>query len=50
MDALIKYGREDKNVEVREISQPPDPQSHQVIVEVQAAGVCGSDLHVARKS
>lgn len=50
MDALIKYGRDDKNVEVREISQPPDPQPHQVIIEVQAAGVCGSDLHMWREN
>lgn len=50
MDALIKYGRDDKNVEVRDISQPPDPQPHQVIVEVQAAGVCGSDLHMWREN
>lgn len=50
MDALIKYGRDDKNVEVRDINQPPDPLPHQVIVEVQAAGVCGSDLHMWREN
>ena len=50
MDALIKYGRDDKNVEVRDITQPPDPKPNQVIVEVQAAGVCGSDLHMWREN
>lgn len=50
MDALIKYGRDDKNVEVRNISQPQDPQANQVVVEVQAAGVCGSDLHMWREN
>lgn len=50
MDALIKYGRDDKNVEVRDIPQPPDPLPHQVIVQVQAAGVCGSDLHMWREN
>jgi L-iditol 2-dehydrogenase len=50
MDALIKYGREDNNVEIRDITQPPDPKSNQVIVEVQAAGVCGSDLHMWREN
>lgn len=50
MDALIKYGRDDKNVEVRDISQPPDPKPNQVIVEIQAAGVCGSDLHMWREN
>ena len=29
MDALIKYGREDKNVELRDIPQPPDPGARQ---------------------
>ncbi|MCE2472921.1 MAG: alcohol dehydrogenase catalytic domain-containing protein [Anaerolineae bacterium] len=48
MDALIKYGREDKNVELRDIPQPPDPAPGQVVVEVGAAGVCGSDLHMWR--
>jgi len=50
MDALVKYGRDDKNVEVRDITQPPDPKPNQVIVEVQAAGVCGSDLHMWREN
>ena len=48
MDALIKFGREDKNVELREIPQPPDPEPGDVVVEVQAAGVCGSDIHMWR--
>lgn len=48
MDALIKYGRDDKNVELRDIPQPPDPAAGQVVVEVGAAGVCGSDLHMWR--
>ena len=48
MHALIKYGREDKNVELRDIPQPPDPAPGYVVVEVGAAGVCGSDLHMWR--
>ncbi len=48
MDALVKYGREDKNVELRAIPQPPDPGPGEVVVEVRAAGVCGSDLHMWR--
>ena len=48
MDALIKYGREDKNVELRAIPQPPDPGPGAVVVEVRAAGVCGSDIHMWR--
>ncbi len=48
MHALIKYGREDKNVELRDIPQPTDPAPGYVVVEVGAAGVCGSDLHMWR--
>ena len=48
MDALIKYGRKDKNVELRDIPQPPDPQPGDVVVEVRAGGVCGSDIHMWR--
>ena len=48
MDALIKFGREDKNVELRDIPQPPDPSPGYVIVEVRAGGVCGSDIHMWR--
>ena len=49
MQALIKYGRADKNVELREMPQPPDPAPGQVVVQVRAAGVCGSDLHMWRE-
>ncbi len=48
MNALIKYGRKDGNVELRDIPQPPDPGPGYAIVEVGAAGVCGSDLHMWR--
>ena len=48
MDALIKFGREDKQVELRDFPQPADPAPGQVVVEVRAAGVCGSDLHMWR--
>ena len=48
MEALIKYGREDKNVELRDIPQPAGPAAGEVIVEVGAAGVCGSDIHMWR--
>ncbi len=49
MDALIKYGRQDRNVELRDIPEPPAPAPNRVIVEVGAAGVCGSDLHMWRE-
>jgi L-iditol 2-dehydrogenase len=45
MKAIVKYAAGKGNVEVREVPEPmPGPQ--QVKVEVKAAGVCGSDLHI----
>ena len=48
MQALVKYDRRDRAVELRAIAEPtfgPD----QVLIEVKAAGVCGSDLHMWRE-
>lgn len=48
MRAVVKYGRQDKNVEVRDMPEPtmgPD----QVLIEVRATGVCGSDVHMWRE-
>ncbi len=45
MKALVKFGRRDGDVEVRDIPEPsitPD----QVLLEVKAGGVCGSDIHM----
>jgi alcohol dehydrogenase/L-iditol 2-dehydrogenase len=48
MKALVKYGRRDGQVEVREIAEP-DVAAGRVLIEVKAAGVCGSDLHMWRE-
>lgn len=45
MEAIIKYARGTGNVEIRDVTEPV-PGPGQVKVEVQAAGVCGSDLHI----
>jgi alcohol dehydrogenase/L-iditol 2-dehydrogenase len=47
MNALIKFGLQNGDVEIREIPEPtlsPD----EVLLEVKAAGVCGSDIHMWR--
>jgi alcohol dehydrogenase/L-iditol 2-dehydrogenase len=49
MQALVKYGRRDGEVEVREIAEP-DVVPGRVLLEVKAAGVCGSDLHMWREN
>lgn len=47
MDALVKFGYGDGEVEIRTLEEPhcaPD----RVVIEVRAAGVCGSDVHLWR--
>ena len=48
MKALVKFGRQNGDVEIREI-EAPEPGPDQVLLEVKAAGVCGSDLHMWRE-
>ncbi len=45
MKALVKYQKGEGNMEIRDI---PDPLAGkgQVKIEVKAAGICGSDLHI----
>jgi L-iditol 2-dehydrogenase len=43
--AVVKYLRGKGNVELREVNEP-SPGPGQVKVQVKAAGVCGSDLHI----
>lgn len=47
MKALVKWGLGDGEVEVRDIPEPA-PASDRVLVQVRAAGVCGSDVHMWR--
>lgn len=48
MRALVKFGRQDGDVEIREVAEPT-LRDDQVLLEVRAAGVCGSDLHMWRE-
>ena len=47
MKAVSKYGFGDKEVEVRDVPEP-EMRPDQVMVEVKATGVCGSDVHMWR--
>ncbi len=42
--AVVNYSAEPRSVELREIDKP-DPGPDEVVLAVQAVGVCGSDLH-----
>ncbi|MEM2110325.1 MAG: zinc-binding dehydrogenase [Candidatus Bathyarchaeia archaeon] len=45
MKAVVKYARGVGNVELRDVPEPfPGPD--EVKIEVKAAGICGSDLHI----
>lgn len=47
MKAVVKYALGPGNVELREVDEPA-PQPDEVKIEVKAAGICGSDLHIYR--
>ena len=47
MQALVKFGHTDGEVELREIAEPTI-NSDQVLLQVAAVGVCGSDIHMWR--
>ena len=45
MKALVKYASGEGNVDLLDVAEPT-PGPGQVKIEVKAAGVCGSDLHI----
>lgn len=45
MKAVVKYASGEGHVELRDVPEP-SPQPSQVKIAVEAAGVCGSDLHI----
>lgn len=45
--ALVKFGEGDGEVEVQQIAEP-EMRADRVLLRVDAAGVCGSDLHMWR--
>ncbi|MDD5482867.1 MAG: alcohol dehydrogenase catalytic domain-containing protein [Kiritimatiellae bacterium] len=47
MLALVKYAAGSGNMELRDIPEP-SPAAGEVKIEVKAASICGSDLHIRR--
>jgi len=45
MKALVKYTKGSGNMEIRDVPEPR-PSAGQVKIEVKAAGICGSDIHI----
>ena len=46
MKAVVNYDSGHKKVELREVPIPSELGSKEVLIQVKAAGVCGSDLHM----
>lgn len=46
MKALVKTQKGDGHIEVRDMPMPELPADDWVLIKVQAAGVCGTDLHI----
>jgi L-iditol 2-dehydrogenase len=45
MKALVKVAKGDGFMEIRDVDEPKiDPS--EVLIEVKAAGICGSDIHI----
>jgi len=45
MKALVKYALGEGNIEIREVPEPRTGKG-EVKIKVEAAGICGSDLHI----
>lgn len=45
MKALVKFAAGPGNMEIRDVPEP-EPGPGQVKIEIQEAGICGSDLHI----
>jgi len=43
--AIVKTAKGEGNVEIREVEEPV-PEPGEVKIEVKAAGICGSDIHI----
>jgi threonine dehydrogenase-like Zn-dependent dehydrogenase len=45
--ALVKWGRGKNNMGIKEVPEP-NVGPHDILIEVAAVGICGSDLHIWR--
>ena len=50
MKAVVKYGKGKGLVEIREVPEPKIEKDDEVLIEVKAVSVCGSDLHIYHDS
>jgi len=45
LKAVVKFKKGEGNIEIREVDEPK-PRSNEVKIEVKAAGICGTDIHI----
>ena len=45
MKGLVKFKKGEGNVEIQEVNEPK-PGRDEVMIEVKATGICGSDIHI----
>ncbi|UCC40729.1 MAG: zinc-binding dehydrogenase [Candidatus Aminicenantes bacterium] len=45
MKAVVKYAEGKGNIELRDVAEP-NVEANEVKIKVEAAGICGSDLHI----
>jgi len=50
MKAVVKYGKGKGLVEIQEVPEPRIEKDDDVLIEVKAVSVCGSDLHIYHDS
>ena len=41
----VAYMKEKMHIEVRDDAQIPEPKEGEVLVKIEACGICGSDVH-----
>jgi L-iditol 2-dehydrogenase len=44
MKAIVKFAEGYGNLEIRDIPKP-EIKEHEILIEIKAAGICGTDLH-----
>ncbi len=48
MKAIVKTAEGPGHLELRDVPEPPPPGPGEVKIQVEAAGICGSDLHIQK--
>ena len=50
MRAIVKYAKGPGNIEIREVPKPRITKPDEVLIRINACGVCGTDLHILKNT